>query len=118
MRSRPVAYASTSVIPGKRLRLVALPPEQDVTVGQIFSVSADIDSTDPAEAVIAFPEELFELLSEGPTVSVPAGATRADWTLYCKRFSAEPVVLRIHARTASLQQLADIRVRINADADS
>jgi peptidoglycan hydrolase-like protein with peptidoglycan-binding domain len=87
-------------------------------VGQICRVDARIESSDPAEGAIAFPEELFDLLSPTKTVRVPAGAADVAWTLYARIGSAEPVILGVQASAAGLYQAAELRVRINTNADS
>ena len=76
------------------------------------------ESTDPADVTITFPEELFEMVSPARTVRVPAGTAEVSWTLYARAFRAEPVILGVRARMADLNQAAELRVRINADADS
>jgi hypothetical protein len=58
-------------------------------------VEARIESSDPAEVAIAFPEELFDLLSPTKTVRVPAGAADVAWTLYARIGRAEPVILAV-----------------------
>lgn len=89
-----------------------------MTVGQICRVEARVESTEPADVTLTFPEELFEMVSPGRTIFVPAGNAEVSWTLYAKAFRPEPVILGVRAHAADLNQAAELRVRINADADS
>jgi hypothetical protein len=119
MSNCPVAHGpATLVIPSRRLRLVALPPLQDVAVGQICRVEARVESTDAADVTITFPEEVFEMVSPARTVRVAAGTAEVSWTLYARAPRPEPVAVRIRASAANLSQFAELHVRITAHADA
>src|SRR5437016_5854670 len=115
MGDRAIAWKSAFVTQERRLRLTALPPEQDTRVGQICHVAVAVDTTDPAEVTISFPMDLFELISPASMHQVAPGTHRVGWALYTRAFSADPALIEVRARTAALHQLAEIRVRFAED---
>lgn len=103
--------------PINRLRLVALPSQQEVRVGQLCHASVQVESTLPVEVTIEFPEDLLELVSVTRTQRVRAGTHTLEWALYAKTAHPDPVRLKVDARAGKLYQVAALILRVT-DANS
>jgi len=103
--------------PANRLFLLAVPPLQEVAVGQVLHARVRVESTLPVEVAMAFPGALFDLITGAPMVRVDAGTHILDWSLYAKATSGVDARLTFEARSESLYQTAELIVRV-ADASS
>jgi len=118
MPTHAVAYGPSLVTQGERLRLIASPPRQDVTVGQICHVAAKVSATQEAEVSITFPESALELISSARTIRVEPGTHEVSWTLLAGTSAVDPVLIRFEARAGNLRQFAELRMRVLADEHS
>jgi hypothetical protein len=112
MFTHAVACGVSLVTHGGRLRLIALPPKQDVAVGQICQVTVKVSATEAAEVSISFPENVVELISPSRIISVEAGMHEQSWTFLTRTSTADAVVIEVQARSGNLKQVAAIRMRV------
>jgi hypothetical protein len=103
--------------PANRLSLRAVPPLQEIAVGQLFHARALVESTLPVEVTMIFPEVIFDLLTGQQSVQVPEGTHTLDWSLYVKPAPPSDSRLKFQARSGGLYQTAELIVRI-VDANS